>query len=181
LEKAIREPREGTGVAGGMLLFAVLLCVLTLASLRFTEPIESVLRALLGAPVDPTGPNEVRDARLLTELLGAAALGCTTTGAVLYLHAARRRARPLAIALVLLLHPLDVYGWKSRMVWLRTAPLSEEQYREDRISEAVQTAQAPTTHSLAAAVKGAGSCFLLLLLAAATGRELGLGRRGADA
>jgi len=56
------------------------------------------------------------------ESLDTAALWALVAAGLLYLLRSRPRAMPLALALILFLHPLDLFGWKFRMTWIRTSP-----------------------------------------------------------
>jgi hypothetical protein len=53
------------------------------------------------------------------ELLDTAALWAAVASGSLFLLQSGPRAVPLAIALILFLHPLDLFGWKFRMTWQR--------------------------------------------------------------
>ena len=52
-----------------------------------------------------------------SSLLGASAMSTAFAAGVLFLWASRPRALPLALGLVFLLHPIDVFGWKFRLVF----------------------------------------------------------------
>jgi hypothetical protein len=68
------------------------------------------------------------------DLLGAAALTAGLGGALLLLRGSRPRAAPLALLLLLVLHPLDVFGWKFRMSWLETFSANPEQRELQRLA-----------------------------------------------
>jgi hypothetical protein len=186
LERALREKGGGIALPVRLLLLTLVLLVLALASLDSSEEVEHWLRPLLGVMPGRIEAGSSRDPRKLPELLGAAALACGTAAGACYLLVASPRTRPLAVALILLLHPADLYGWKSRMVWFRTTSLTPEQHAALRIPELPRDASVPgiprtspwwTAVSIPAS---AGSAVLLGLLALGIGREAGLRRRPED-
>lgn len=59
------------------------------------------------------------------EILAVSALGAAAASATLLLRTSVPRAAPLALALLLVLHPLDVSGWKFRDARLRRPPAIE--------------------------------------------------------
>jgi len=93
---------------------AILVAALSHAAETSLPAAESFLRACSGTDVTWT-----------SEILAVSALGSALAGGTLLLRAAVPRAAPLAIALLLLLHPLDVLGWKFRASWLHRPPAAE--------------------------------------------------------
>jgi hypothetical protein len=61
-----------------------------------------------------------RDPRSPSDLFAAGALASGAAAVTLMLFRAGPRTWPLALSLLLLAHPADVYGWKFRMTWFRT-------------------------------------------------------------
>ncbi len=70
---------------------------------------------------------------LFSELTGASSLAALLSGGVLLLCAAGPRTIPLALGLTLFLHPLDVFGWKFRMCWIKTQPLTAAQREAQKL------------------------------------------------
>jgi hypothetical protein len=66
-----------------------------------------------------------RDLPWTAEILAVTACWGAAAGGILLLRAGVPRAAPLALALLLVLHPLDVLGWKFRSSWLRRPPAEE--------------------------------------------------------
>jgi hypothetical protein len=107
--------RERAGRAGtGLLVTAAGLAALSAAVVLGRREVEDGLSSL-GEPQD-----RLSDLAALSDLLGASALGAALAGGALLLAVSGRRAVPFALAVVLLLHPLDAFGWKTRMTWLGT-------------------------------------------------------------
>lgn len=76
---------------------------------------ETVCRLLTpGSTVEPRWPEQTR-------LLGASALMAGAAGAVLILRRIGGRRSALALALLLVLHPLDTFGWRFRHEWARSS------------------------------------------------------------
>jgi hypothetical protein len=73
-------------------------------------------------------------ASIPSELLGASALTAALGGALVLLRGSRPRVAPLALLLLLVLHPLDVFGWKFRMSWLETFSANPEQRELQRLA-----------------------------------------------
>jgi len=179
LDRALREPRTTVVPAAGLMVLAAILAFLTFFCLAARGVLEPVLWPLVGAPSVRVLQSHRLETPLLSELLGAGAFGAGTAGATLYLLSAGFRARPLAVALILLLHPLDVFGWKSRMVWLRTTPAATSASLEQIGRHALSGSSPPTT--AASAVMGAISCVGMVLLVRSTLQRFGPGQRGGQA
>lgn len=175
LERFLEDRRGGAATAARMLVLALVLGVLTGASLVDPPTFEDVAGRLLGAPPGRTEAVFPRDARDLPELFGFAAMGAGAAAAVLGLLGAGGRARPLALALLLLLHPIDVYSWKSRNQWYRTRSVAEEP-RTPVTGDGASHA-GPAFRRAVSFAAAAGAAGVLVLLAAAILRELGLRRR----
>jgi len=77
-------------------------------------------------PTTKTAVLPVQRVGLASDLRGISALMAALASGTLFLWNSGRRAAPLALGLALFLHPLDVFGWKFRMTWLNTAPLSPQ-------------------------------------------------------
>ncbi len=186
LERALREQEGRVALPARLALLTLALLVVALASLDSSEAVEQSLRPVLGVLPGRIEAGLPRDPRTLPELFGAAALACGSAAGACYLLVASPRTRPLALALILLLHPADLYGWKSRMVWFRTTSLTAEQQAALRIPELPREASAggiPRTSAWWTALSIpsiAGSAFLLGLLALGIAREAGLRRRPED-
>jgi hypothetical protein len=63
---------------------------------------------------------------LASDLPGISALMAALASGTLFLWNSGPRAAPLAMGLALFVHSLDVFGWKFRMTWLNTAPLTPQ-------------------------------------------------------
>jgi len=103
----------------GLLVAAAGLAWLSGALILQNRGPEDALLALEGASPETQSP-WFSDIGLLSDALGASSLFAAFAGGTLLL-ATRHRTFPFACALVLFLHPLDVFAWKSRMTWLRTS------------------------------------------------------------
>ncbi len=132
-ERAVHDPQGGRRIAEGMLFLGTALMLVALGMVEYLLPQAAAVRGFLGPAPDDLGITDLQQLRLLSELLGMAAASAGVAGIVLWLQAARRRAAPLAVALILMLHPTDVFGWKSRMTWLRSAPLTPAQYESQKL------------------------------------------------
>lgn len=130
----LRERAVAAGrVAGGLLLAAAALCGLTLAATMSVDVAGPVSRILtLRLPEAAVSPF-VSQSVLFQELAGMSALMAGLAGGALLLWSSGGRRAPFAIALVLLLHPLDVFSWKFRTTWMKTAALSAEQARSQTL------------------------------------------------
>ena len=73
---------------------------------------------------------------LVSELLAAAAMGAAMTGGCLLLWGASTRTARLALALALVLHPLELFSWKSRTFWIKTFSMTAEQAALQRLEPA---------------------------------------------
>lgn len=80
----------------------------------------------LGRTPDSTSPLLAQE-DAFRNLAGAAALTSGLAGGTLLLWSSGWRRAPLALALILILHPLDLFGWKFRMTWMKSCSLSPAQ------------------------------------------------------
>ncbi len=64
---------------------------------------------------------------LASDLLATSALTAGLAGALLLAWGKSSRVAPLALTLILFLHPLDAFSWKFRMSWLETFPATSAQ------------------------------------------------------
>jgi hypothetical protein len=112
--------RVGMNGAGGFLLVVgVISTGLSLLSWHLSS-IEAFFTSLLssGATVDP-----LWNQQFFAGFLGTSALMAGAAGATLRLwHLGGRRAS-LALALILVLHPLDTFGWRFRHTWARSTDI----------------------------------------------------------
>jgi hypothetical protein len=76
---------------------------------------------------------------LVPDVLGSSALFAGMAGGLLLLLGSGGRKAPLAIALILVLHPLDAFGWKFRMSWLESFPANSAQQKLQRLHPATYT------------------------------------------
>lgn len=68
------------------------------------------------------------DPQVLSSLAESSVLSALLAAGVVYLCSMGRRHRPFALALVLILHPLDIFGWKFVNFYEKTFALNAEQY-----------------------------------------------------
>lgn len=87
------------------------------------EPSSSASSAALQPWVFPAGLR----ASLVPDCLGASALLLALSGGLLFLLGGRTRNLPIAWILILVLHPLDAFGWKFRLSWLESFPANPVQ------------------------------------------------------
>ena len=113
-------PRRATGfVAAGLLCLSLALAA---ASIRLqVEPALPDLAAALFAPDGPDTLSPIFRSLVVCEFLDTSALWAAVAAGLLFLLRSRPRAAPLALALILFLHPLDIFGWKFRTTFVRTA------------------------------------------------------------
>jgi hypothetical protein len=106
-------------VAASLLLIGASL-LLTSIKLRYVMDLEAAA-ARFFVPRAPAGTVSAvfRDLGTTRELFDVSGFWSILAG-VLLLAARSRRTAPLALALILCLHPADVFGWKFRMTWIRT-------------------------------------------------------------
>lgn len=126
-------------------LLGVVALVLTIASLNASlnsSLLIILLQLVSGEPSAATSspalePWTVRvGSSLLPDLLGASALCAFLAAMLLLAWGSGRRAAPLAVTLILVLHPLDLFSWKFRMSWLET-------YRANPVQAAMQKLEPP--------------------------------------
>jgi hypothetical protein len=134
-------PRGAAAIlgAGGLLLAIGLLAV------------SSGIRDLPSSPPESLPPT----CRLpvLRELLDTSALWAGVSGGLLLLVHSRARAVPLAIALILFLQPLEVFGWKFRMMWQTTTPVDSKR-AVDQPPQGTQRGKGGTLAPLCGALLG---------------------------
>ncbi len=127
-EQALRRPavpgRAVPCVAWGLVLFGATL-ILASILLRYADFQEGAARLFVPRAPEGTLSPHFRNRPLVRELLDTAALWAMIAGGVMLLARPGARTAPLAIALILFLHPFDVFGWKFRMTWLRTKSQTE--------------------------------------------------------
>jgi hypothetical protein len=139
-------PTPALRFAGRLLLAgAFLLALLSWNSIRRPELTHDLLTLLVNdetasAAASPVlepwiYPDQLR-VSLVADLLGASCLFATLAGGLLLLLGGRSRAAPLALTLVLVVHPLDAFSWKFRMSWLETFPANAVQRGLQRLSGA---------------------------------------------
>jgi hypothetical protein len=117
LENASR--KATAAVATGLICLAI---ALSAASLRLqVEPRIPDRAAALFAPGAPEVLSPIFQSSTVCEFLDTSALWAAVAAGLLFLLRSRPRAMPLAMALLLFLHPLDVFSWKFRTTWVRTA------------------------------------------------------------
>ncbi len=109
-----RAPLFRTGIA--LLGIAACLAWLSGALILQNRAPEDALLALEGTSPEAQAA-WFSDTGLLSDSLGASSLFAALAGGTMLL-AGSGRTLPFACALVLLIHPLDVFAWKSRMTWL---------------------------------------------------------------
>lgn len=136
-------PERALRIAGGILAgVAALLAALASGYALQLPRIEDVFGLLvLGEPAASTASAFFEYGSLpervgfgsSPNLLGASALSAALAGGVLLLWGSRPRTAPLALGLALLLHPLDLMGWKFRMSWMETFAANPVQQDLQRI------------------------------------------------
>lgn len=89
--------------------------------------------ALHSAVFEPAVLPGALKSSLVSDLLGASALFAGLGGGLLLLLGGSPRSRPYALALLLIVHPLDAFGWKCRMSWLESLPTPPAQRERLRI------------------------------------------------
>ena len=177
LRTLLEDPKGGLGAAIGLLLLAAGLGVLSALCLPGDDAVEQRLRPLLGVSPRWTDTTYPRDPRTLSDLFGAGALASGAAAATLLLFRAGPRTWPLAIALLLLVHSADVYGWKSRMVWFRTTSSVGPLRRIDDPPRRPGASPPSLAGALGSTGASAGSLLWLGLLARQILRESGARRR----
>jgi hypothetical protein len=111
-------------VAAGMLLVSAALAALFVFNPGDDSLIDHTADVLtLRTPAVAVSPF-LSQSILFRDLIATSALMSGLAGGTLLLWASGWRRAPLALALLLLLHPLDVFGWKFRMTWLKSSSVS---------------------------------------------------------
>jgi hypothetical protein len=141
-----KRPRRPLVLAGTLLMGAfALLLVLTAGFALQIPSLEESLRVLVaGEPAASTASSffeysltmERTGTSSPSGLVGATAMSMVLAAGVLFLWASRPRALPLALGLVFLLHPLDVFGWKFRHSWMSTFSANPTQQELQRLAPA---------------------------------------------
>jgi len=125
-------PRNVAGsVAAGLLVLAVALVAVSSWVQHAQRPVHG--GAAVFAPQRPEALSRVFQTSVLAELLDSSALGAALAGGGLLLLHSRARTVPLAIALILFLHPLELFGWKFRITWLMTIAADARTAQEQRL------------------------------------------------
>jgi len=159
-QRMLTDARPEALLAGGRwLLIGCLLLSLASwsAAMRPDRFRESLTMLVAGEPAGSTAsavlqPRPFPDrggSSLPSDLLGASALTAGLAGALLILWGSRSRVGPLALTLILFLHPLDVFSWKFRMSWLETFAANPAQRELQRLEP--RPLPAPRVMSLKAA------------------------------
>jgi hypothetical protein len=136
-DRLFQQDARGAGVhrsvALGLLgLSAGMACVFVLNP-NDDSLIDRTAQALtLGAPRASVSPF-IAQIPLVPDLYATAALMSGLAGGTLLLRGSGLRQAPFALALLLFLHPLDVFGWKFRMTWLKSSSLSASQWSDQRL------------------------------------------------
>ncbi len=114
---------------GKIFLFLALVNgALSVGANQVAPAVEAFFHAfLIGGPPD-FAPAETFQSEYMAELLGANTLAAAAAGGVLLLGWALPRGRPLALALLLVLHPLDVFSWKFRLTWTRSEAIGADYF-----------------------------------------------------
>jgi hypothetical protein len=139
-------PRRPLVLAGAVLTGASLLLMALTAgwALQIPQVQESLRILVAGEPAAATAssffeygllPERVGSSSP-TSLLGSSATSAALAAGILFLWASRPRAVPLALGLVFLLHPIDVFGWKFRMSWMSSFSANPTQQELQRIAPA---------------------------------------------
>jgi hypothetical protein len=147
IQRLVEERRPEASRVAGRILFAasLLLALLSWAASMQPDSFRSALSVLVaGEPASSTAtpalePGTYRDRKLpsvASDLVGMSALTAALSGGILLAWGARPRVAPLALTLLLFLHPLDVFGWKFRMSWLETFPANTRQRELQRLEPA---------------------------------------------
>jgi len=106
-------------IAGGLLTLGGFLLIES-AGIPSTLDLKGRAAACF-VPRSPAALSPIFDDRTtVRELLDTSALWALVAGGLFCLAGSGRRRLPLAIALLLLLHPLDVFGWRMRCSWILT-------------------------------------------------------------
>lgn len=120
-----RTARGASPVAVGLLLNAAVLALLSFLAALSLDVMTPTLNVLtLGVPADRVWPLP-RQSLSFQELTGMSALMSGLAAGSLLLCASGGRRAPIALALILLIHPLDVHGSTFRSTWLKSVPAVE--------------------------------------------------------
>ena len=120
-------------VAVFMLIVAAILTRLVVSAiLGHTDFLEFVM-SLLEADSALTKFPDFLGLAVFTHLLVSSALAAALVGVVLLLRSLGLRFVPLALGLILLLHPLELFSWKFRMFDTRSARLEGEEYSVQKL------------------------------------------------
>jgi hypothetical protein len=131
VERTLKRRRAGPlRTAGGSLLLAsILLGILSQGAATDPATAPSGLLAVLGGEPGPRLPpalvqtdpsSRILGPFPLPDSLGASSLFAGLAGALLLAWGTSPRAAPMSLFLILFLHPLDLYSWKFRMLWLES-------------------------------------------------------------
>lgn len=124
-ERIRPDPTAARPAARVLLLGAGAIALLTLLASMAVDVVSPTVRMLtIGLPPKAVSPL-VSQPVLFQELAGMSALMSGVAGGLLLLWSSGGRRAPLALALILFLHPLDVFGWKFRTTWMKSAPTLE--------------------------------------------------------
>jgi hypothetical protein len=120
--------RSGAVRPAALALALLSLALSALAELTLADPaaMQTVSDGMAMHPSPKTAVLAVQKVGLASDLPGIAALMAALASGTLFLWTSGRRAAPLAMGLALFVHALDVFGWKFRMTWLNTAPLTPQ-------------------------------------------------------
>jgi len=120
LERGVSGCAGMSGAGSFLLVVGAISTGLSLLS-RHVGSIPMMFKNLLssGATVDPLWipPS-------FAEFLGTSALMAGAAGAILRLWSIGGRRAPLALAMLLVLHPLDTFGWRFRHTWTRSTVMT---------------------------------------------------------
>ncbi|MBI4859344.1 MAG: hypothetical protein HY815_03670 [Candidatus Riflebacteria bacterium] len=127
--------RRPAQVAGAVLLvWAAALAVLSGCAWRAYRWVADLL-FILASPDNPlTFAPETFSAMHLSGFLSSGAASAALAGLVMLAYGGSRRAVPAVCLIILVLHPLDVFGWKFRQLFIRTAPIPEAFKKEQKLS-----------------------------------------------
>lgn len=145
VERVRPTPAAARPAARALLLVSAALSGLTLLAWMTVDVATPTTRLLtLGLPATSRSPF-LTEPLHFQELAGMSALLSGIAGGLMLLWSSGGRRAPLALALILLIHPLDVFGWKFRTTWMKSAPSQES---------TLAAAAAPASRSPGAALVG---------------------------
>jgi hypothetical protein len=135
-ERLLARDREGLPglrrAASGLFVLCLGLAALSAAAVLDEEIVEVLIEAI--APEFSRSPLRSSLA-LVSDLLGISSLFAGLAGLSFGLVASAPRAAPAGLLLVLLLHPLDLLGWKFRSEWLATLSAGPDPELRHRIGD----------------------------------------------